>query len=115
MISWHFRHFLLLIVALIINGNAYAGFVCYDEKYFPSVSKLKETENGIEAQLGGSFSEQLSVYPEKKEISKMYIGTSVEKSHREYIKKYNENRKPYLSWHSPVISLEKKKSGILMG
>lgn len=53
------RHTLpcVLFFPLLSPINANAAFVCYNEKHFPSVFKLAETDNGIEAHLGGAYAD----------------------------------------------------------
>jgi len=47
----------VLSISLFSFERVEAAFVCYNEKYYPSVFKLVETENGIEAHLGGVYAD----------------------------------------------------------
>lgn len=52
------RLFLCFAAGLVVymySGTTPAAFVCYDEKYYPSVYKLNETKEGFRAELGGSY------------------------------------------------------------
>jgi len=58
---------LLLVILLFSYEHANAALVCYSENYYPSVFKLVETENSIEAHLGGVYADHIgdSVYTEE--------------------------------------------------
>lgn len=43
------------VLLLLFVSPASAAFLCYDEKYYPSVDQLEETEAGFVAHLGGRF------------------------------------------------------------
>jgi hypothetical protein len=48
---------ILVVISLFLPDRVNAAFVCYNEKYFPSVFRLLKTENGIEAYLGGVYAD----------------------------------------------------------
>lgn len=46
------------------SADTYAAFVCYDERHFPAVFKLEETKDGIQALLGGVYTDlKRKVFP----------------------------------------------------
>lgn len=49
--------FILFLIVVISPSNVLSASVCYNEKYFPAVFSLQETKNGIQAQLGGKYSD----------------------------------------------------------
>ena len=40
-----------------LSADTYAAFVCYDERHFPAVFKLEETDKGIQVFLGGAYAD----------------------------------------------------------
>lgn len=46
---------LIASTLLFLASSSWAAFVCYEEKFYPSVVKLEKTDSGIQAFLGGKF------------------------------------------------------------
>lgn len=46
---------LLASTLLSLASSSWAAFVCYEEKFYPSIVRLEKTDSGIQAFLGGKF------------------------------------------------------------
>src|SRR3989442_8490403 len=51
---------------LLFASPSWGAFVCYEEKFYPSVAKLERTQTGFRALLSGKFFDQAQGYPKER-------------------------------------------------